>query len=188
MEVLVFRARLNLRHPFSRRPGNTDTYTFSPILLLAIPVVNRQIDGDPNNPIRRVKRMTPEQDPRETRLPQATVRLFDDLAQLANAAIGSASGIGREMEGLARERLRGWLAQMEFVDREEFEAIASVAARARAQQESLMALTEDLQRRVTLLEDELALLRPRIKEPEGAGRTPATKAELSQTSRATDAT
>lgn len=68
---------------------------------------------------------------------QVENRFLDDLARVANGAIGALSGIRGEIEGLIRQRVERLLADMNLVTREEFEAVKAVAAKARSEQEAL---------------------------------------------------
>lgn len=80
---------------------------------------------------------------------QTDNRLFEDLARLAGGAMGAAAGLRAEFEGLMRQQLDRWLAGMDLVRREEFDAVQAMAAKARAEQEALAA-------RVAALEAALA--------------------------------
>lgn len=68
---------------------------------------------------------------------QVDNRLLDDLARLASGALGSLAGLKGEIDALVRQRLERLLADMELVNREEFEAVKAVAANARMAQEAL---------------------------------------------------
>ena len=70
---------------------------------------------------------------------QTQNRLLDDLARVANGAIGTLGGVKTEIETLIRQRLETLLANMDLVTREEFEAVKAMAARARGEQEALAA-------------------------------------------------
>jgi BMFP domain-containing protein YqiC len=59
-------------------------------------------------------------------------RFFTDAAGAANAARG-------EMDSFIRQRLEKLVADMDFVPREEFEAVKAMAAKARAENDSLAA-------------------------------------------------
>jgi BMFP domain-containing protein YqiC len=82
---------------------------------------------------------------------QTDNRLFDDLARVANGAINTLSGVREEIESRLRERVERWLAEMDMVPREEFEAIKEIAQKARAEQ-------EDLSVKVAALEQQLAAM------------------------------
>ena len=73
--------------------------------------------------------------------------LFADLAKLANAAAGTLAGMSREARDGARERLKEALGGLDFVSREEFEAVKAMAARAREETEALKARIEALEAR-----------------------------------------
>jgi BMFP domain-containing protein YqiC len=80
---------------------------------------------------------------------QSQNRFFDDIARVANGAMGALSGVRSDIESRFRDQLERVLAGMDVVSREEFEAVKAMAAKARAEQ-------EDLQRRVAVLESQLA--------------------------------
>ena len=82
---------------------------------------------------------------------QTENRLFDDLARVANGAINTLSGVREEIESRLRERVERWLAEMDMVPREEFEAIKELAQKARAEQEDLTAKVAALERRIAEL-------------------------------------
>jgi len=71
--------------------------------------------------------------------------LFADLAKLANAAAGTLAGMTREARESARERMREAMGGLDFVSREEFEAVKAMAARAREEAESLKARLDALE-------------------------------------------
>lgn len=70
---------------------------------------------------------------------QSDKRIFDDLSKFLNGVAGTVSGMGREAEANFRERTREWVAGMDLVSREEFEAVKQMAATARAEAEELKA-------------------------------------------------
>lgn len=76
---------------------------------------------------------------------QTSNRFFDDLAKVANSAVSTLAGIKGEIEAMVSQRLERFLADMDVVPRDEFEAIKAVAVKARAEQEKL-------ERRVARLE------------------------------------
>lgn len=71
--------------------------------------------------------------------------IIADFVKLANAAAGTFAGMTREARDSARERLKGAMGGMDFVSREEFEAVKAMAAKAREE-------AEDLKARVAALE------------------------------------
>lgn len=56
--------------------------------------------------------------------------LFSDLAKLVNSAAGTVAGMGREARDAARERLKEGLGGLDFVSRDEFDAVKDMAAKA----------------------------------------------------------
>jgi BMFP domain-containing protein YqiC len=65
--------------------------------------------------------------------------MIADFVKLANAAAGTFAGMTREAREGARERLRGALGGLDFVSREEFEAVKAMAAKAREETGALKA-------------------------------------------------
>lgn len=63
--------------------------------------------------------------------------LFADLAKLLNSAAGTFAGAGREAREGARERFREAMGGLDFVSREEFDAVKDMAAKAREENEAL---------------------------------------------------
>ena len=76
---------------------------------------------------------------------QSENRIFDDLSRLINGAAGTLAGVGREFEANAREKAKQWMSGMDFVSREEFEAVKKMAATARAEAEALKARLDKLE-------------------------------------------
>ncbi|MEN9717648.1 MAG: hypothetical protein RIQ99_526 [Pseudomonadota bacterium] len=74
---------------------------------------------------------------------------FADLAKLLNSAAGTVAGMGREARDAARERLREGLGGLDFVARDEFDAVKDMAAKALDENDALKA-------RVAALEAALA--------------------------------
>ena len=63
-------------------------------------------------------------------------RFFDDLAGVAGGALSALAGLREEMEALVRARVDETIRRLELVRREELDAVAELAARARAGQEA----------------------------------------------------
>ena len=70
---------------------------------------------------------------------QTENRLFDDFVKLVNGAAGTLAGVGREAEAGARARAREWMGGMDFVSRDEFEAVKAMAVAARDEADALKA-------------------------------------------------
>ena len=63
--------------------------------------------------------------------------LIADFVKLANSAAGTLAGMSREARDNARERAREAFGGMDFVTREEFDAVKTMAAKAREEAEQL---------------------------------------------------
>ena len=68
---------------------------------------------------------------------QSENRMFDDFVKMVNGFAGTMAGMGREAEASAREKMREWVGGMDFVSRDEFEAVKAMAAKARDENEAL---------------------------------------------------
>jgi BMFP domain-containing protein YqiC len=68
---------------------------------------------------------------------QSENRMFDDFVKMMNGFAGTFAGMGREAESSAREKMREWMGGMDFVSRDEFEAVKAMAAKAREENEAL---------------------------------------------------
>ena len=75
--------------------------------------------------------------------------LFADLAKLMNSAAGTMAGMGREARDAAKERFKEAMGGVDFVSREEFDAVKDMAAKAREEGEAMKA-------RIAVLEAALA--------------------------------
>ena len=63
--------------------------------------------------------------------------LLADIAKLLNSAAGTVAGMGREARDAARERVKEAVGGLEFVGRDEFDAVKDMAAKAREENEIL---------------------------------------------------
>ncbi|MGN6357379.1 MAG: accessory factor UbiK family protein [Novosphingobium sp.] len=63
--------------------------------------------------------------------------LIADVVKLMNSAAGTLAGVTREARESARERVRETLGGLDFVSREEFDAVKDLAAKAREEVENL---------------------------------------------------
>lgn len=74
--------------------------------------------------------------------------LIADFVKLANSAAGTFAGMTREARETARERAREAFGGMDFVTREEFDAVKAMAARAREENEALADRVAALEARI----------------------------------------
>ncbi|MFQ5958796.1 MAG: accessory factor UbiK family protein [Alphaproteobacteria bacterium] len=68
---------------------------------------------------------------------QTDNRLIDDLAKVAASTVGVLAGVREEVEARLRQQFERVLDGMELVNRDEFEAVKAMAAKARAENERL---------------------------------------------------
>lgn len=71
-------------------------------------------------------------------------RLFDDFAKLMTNAMGVAQGARSEAETAMKGWVDRWLADRDFVTREEFEAVREMAVKARTENAELRARLDRL--------------------------------------------
>lgn len=76
---------------------------------------------------------------------QSENRIFDDFVKFVNGAAGTFAGMAREGEGAMRERAREWIGGLDFVSRDEFEAVKAMAAAARDEADALRARLDALE-------------------------------------------
>ena len=76
---------------------------------------------------------------------QADNKIFDDFVKFVNGAAGTLAGVGREAEAGARSRAKEWIGGLDFVSREEFDAVKAMAAAARDDADALRARLDALE-------------------------------------------
>ena len=79
-------------------------------------------------------------------------RILDDFARLMTDAAGAAQGVRNEMETALRAQAERVLNSMDVVQREEFEAVREMAAKARDENDALSARIDALEKRLAALE------------------------------------
>lgn len=84
---------------------------------------------------------------------QPTNRLFDEFAKLMTDAAGTAQGVKREAENAFRSQMERFLADMDLVKRDDFDAVQEMASRARTENAVLREQVEKLEKRIDELEN-----------------------------------
>ncbi|MDK3017472.1 accessory factor UbiK family protein [Pseudodonghicola flavimaris] len=79
---------------------------------------------------------------------QTRNKMFDDISQLMTNAMGVAQGAREEAENAMKSLMDRWLADRDFVTREEFDAVRIMAQKAREENAALEA-------RIAALEEKL---------------------------------
>ncbi len=79
-------------------------------------------------------------------------RFFDDLAGVAGGALSALAGLREETEAMVRARVDETIRKLELVRREELDAVAELAARARAGQEAAETRLATMEARLAKLE------------------------------------
>jgi hypothetical protein len=73
---------------------------------------------------------------------------LDGLARFFTDAAGAANALKTEIDTFVKQRLEHLVAEMDFVPREEFEAVKAMAAKARAENDRLAARLTELESRL----------------------------------------
>ena len=76
---------------------------------------------------------------------QAPNKIFDEMSKLMTNAMGVAQGAKTEAETAMKSWMDRWMADRDFVTREEFDAVKAMATRAREENEALKARIEALE-------------------------------------------
>ncbi|WP_353471236.1 accessory factor UbiK family protein [Salipiger sp. H15] len=77
---------------------------------------------------------------------QTRNKVFEDLSQLMTNAMGVAQGAKEEAETAVKSVIDRWLADRDFVTREEFDAVRAMAQKAREENEALKARLDALEK------------------------------------------
>ncbi|WP_292289264.1 accessory factor UbiK family protein [Marivita sp.] len=76
---------------------------------------------------------------------QTRNKVFEDISQLMTNAMGVAQGARDEAETAMKSMMDRWLADRDFVTREEFDAVRAMAMKAREENETLKARLDALE-------------------------------------------
>ncbi len=79
-------------------------------------------------------------------------KFLDDLAGMAGGALSALTGMREEVEAMVRARIDEAMRRLDVVRREELDAVAEMAANARAGQEAAEAKLADIAARLAALE------------------------------------
>lgn len=74
-------------------------------------------------------------------------KFFDDMSKLMTNAMGVATGAKTEAETAMKGFIDRWLADRDFVTREEFDAVRAMAQKARSENDALAARIAELEAR-----------------------------------------
>lgn len=77
--------------------------------------------------------------------------LIADFVKLMNSAAGTFAGMTREARDSAREHFKEAVGGLDFVSREEFDAVKEMAAKTREENEALKARIDELEAKLSEL-------------------------------------
>ncbi|MFO0514046.1 MAG: accessory factor UbiK family protein [Rhodobacterales bacterium] len=83
---------------------------------------------------------------------QSRNKFFDDMSQLMTNAMGVAQGAKAEAETAMKGLIDRWMADRDFVTREDFDAVRAMAQKAREENATLQARIVALEARIVALE------------------------------------
>jgi BMFP domain-containing protein YqiC len=78
---------------------------------------------------------------------QSGNKILDDVSQLMTNAMGVAQGAREEAETAVKSVIDRWLADHDFVTREEFDAVKAMAQKAREENEDLRARLDNIEKK-----------------------------------------
>ena len=78
---------------------------------------------------------------------QSRSKILDDVSQLMTNAMGVAQGAREEAETAIKSIIDRWLADHDFVTREEFDAVKAMAQKAREENENLKVRLDALEQK-----------------------------------------
>lgn len=79
---------------------------------------------------------------------QSRNKILDDVSQLMTNAMGVAQGAREEAETAVKSIIDRWLADHDFVTREEFDAVKAMAQKAREENENLKARLDVVEKKL----------------------------------------
>ncbi len=78
---------------------------------------------------------------------QSRNKILDDVSQLMTNAMGVAQGAREEAETAIKSIIDRWLADHDFVTREEFDAVKAMAQKAREENENLKTRIDTIEKK-----------------------------------------
>ena len=78
-------------------------------------------------------------------MPQQTGRMYDEFAKLMTDAAGVAQGVRREVDNVVRGQAERIMRDLDYVRRDEFDAVREMAIKARDENERLAARIAELE-------------------------------------------
>lgn len=96
---------------------------------------------------------------------QTSNHLLDEFAKLMTDAAGVAQGVQREASTLMRSQAERFLADMDLVQREEFEAVKEMAAKARTENQELKTRLAELEQAIAAIAKGSGTKAPRKQAP-----------------------
>jgi len=99
---------------------------------------------------------------------QTDNRVLDGMARFLTNAAGAAQAFKAEMETMVKARVERLIADLDFVPREEFDAVRAMAAKARAENDKLSTRVADLEAKLGIAPAKTARQRTPAERPKRA--------------------
>ncbi|MBP0578213.1 accessory factor UbiK family protein [Labrys sp. LIt4] len=81
-------------------------------------------------------------------MPQQSGRIYDEFAKLMTDAAGVAQGVRREVDNVVRSQAERIMRDLDYVRRDEFDAVREMAIKARDENERLAVRIAELEARL----------------------------------------
>jgi len=94
---------------------------------------------------------------------QTDNRILDGMARFLTNAAGAAQAFKAEMETMMKSRVERMIADLDFVPRDEFDAVKAMAAKARAENDKLAARIAELEARMGVSKSKVRRSAPKRK-------------------------
>jgi len=101
---------------------------------------------------------------------QTENRILDGMARLFTNAAGAAQAFKAEMESMMKARFERLISDLDFVPREEFDAVRAMAAKARFDNDRLALRLTELETILGVTPPKTAGARARKPQPKGRGK------------------
>lgn len=105
----------------------------------------------------------------------SSTRFFDELAKMMTNAAGAAQGIRGELDTVFRNQAERVLNDLEVVQREEFDVVRDMAAKARQENDELRSKVAELEEKITALMAAKPASRARKAPAKAAAKSKAAK-------------
>ena len=90
-------------------------------------------------------------------------QFFDDMARMATGAVSAFQGFRQHIQGEVKSHINQFLAEMDFVPREDFEIVEAMAKKARSDHDKLLKRVEALEAKVGIKQSDAKAPKAKVK-------------------------